>query len=202
MPGARIVLKGEGCIRIGLGRFCAEGAEFIGEGILTNSWRISANGGRIELVNCRFKGLATFNPGGARWFHGGVSLTSPDVRVAGCRFEGMQSLTLVNAGKAEIVDNLFSCTDKGLYLLNSPEARVERNVFNGGNGAQQGMEIAGSPHVTVVHNRFTGLQVGVYARSASSYSVLAGNVFEGCARALSAVDSKGTTIVDHRAINR
>jgi hypothetical protein len=202
MPGARIVLKGEGCIRIGLGRFCAEGAEFIGEGILTNSWRISANGGRIELVNCRFKGLATFNPGGARWFHGGISLTSPDVRVAGCRFEGMQSLTLVNAGKAEIVDNIFSCTDKGLYLLNSPEVRVERNVFNGGNGAQQGMEIAGSPHVTVVHNRFAGLKVGVYARSASSYSVLAGNVFESCARALSAVDSKGTTIVDHRAINR
>jgi nitrous oxidase accessory protein NosD len=114
----------------------------------------------------------------------------------------MQSLTLVNAGKAEIVDNLFSCTDKGLYLLNSPEARVERNVFNGGNGAQQGMEIAGSPHVTVVHNRFAGLQVGVYARSGSSCTVLAGNAFEGCARALSAVDSKGTTIVDHRAINR
>ena len=52
------------------------------------------------------------------------------------------------------------------------------------------------------YNRFTGLQVGVYARSGSSCTVLAGNAFESCARALSAVDSKGTTIVDHRAINR
>lgn len=73
---------------------------------------------------------------------------------------------------------------------------------NGGNGAQQGMEIAGSPHVTVVHNRFTGLQVGVYARSGSSCTVLAGNAFESCARALSAVDSKGAMIVDHGDIVR
>ena len=196
MPGSRIVLNGKGCIKIGHGQFCAEGAEFVGEGVLTNAWRIYANGGRIEFVNCRFKGLATSNPGGQRWFHGGICLTSPNVRVAGCRFESTQSLTLVNAENADVVDNLFSCTDKGLYLLNSPESRVERNVFDGGNGADQGLELAGSPHVTVVHNRFAGLQVGVYARTQSSYAVLAGNVFENCARPLSAVDSKGTMIVD------
>ena len=52
------------------------------------------------------------------------------------------------------------------------------------------------------YNRFTGLQVGVYARSGSSCTVLAGNAFESCARALSAVDSKGAMIVDHGDIVR
>ena len=196
MPGARIIIRGKGCLKIEHGQFRAEGAEFVGEGVLTNAWRISVNCERIEFVNCRFEGLATHDPGGRRWYHGGMRLTAPSVRVAGCRFERTQSLTIVNSIKAEIADNLFSCTDKGLYLLDSPESSIERNAFTADNGACQGVELGGSAYVAVVHNRFAGLAIGVFARTQSSYVVVAGDAFENCARPLAVVGSKGTVVVD------
>ena len=195
-PGTHVVFKGEGSLRVENGRFRAEGAEFIGEGILTNAWRISVNGETVEFVNCRFEGLATQNPGGQRWYHGGMRLSAPRVRVAGCRFLRTQSLTLVNARNAEVADNVFSCTDKGVYFLDSPESRAERNVFLSENGASQGIELAGSAHTDIVHNRFEDQPIGIFARTGSSYVRVAGNVFENCARPLAVVDSKGTMILD------
>ena len=196
MPGSRIVFKGEGRLSVENGRFRAEGASFVGEGVLTNAWRISVSGERVEFVNCHFEGLQTHDPGGKRWFHGGMRLTAPCARVAGCRFDRTQSPTFVNCRKAEVADNVFSCTDTGVYLLDSPESCVVRNVFVSDSGGKWGIELAGSAHSEVVHNRFERLQVGVYARTRSSHVIVSGNIFEKCAHPLSVVGSKGTLIAD------
>ena len=74
-----------------------------------------------------------------------------------------------------------------------------RNVFVSDAGGKWGVELAGSAHSEVVHNRFVGLAVGVYARTRASHVVVAGNVFEKCARPLSAVNSKGVVVVDRSA---
>ena len=195
-PGSRIVFKGEGSLRVENGLFRAVDAEFVGEGVLTNAWRISVSGDKAEFVNCRFEGLATHDPGGKRWFHGGMRLTAPCARVAGCRFERMQSPTFVRCPKARVEDNFFSCADVGVYILDSPESCVERNVFVPDSGGRWGAELAGSPHSEVVHNRFEGVQGGVYARTGSSHVIVAGNVFEKCARPISAITSKGVVVVD------
>ena len=196
MPGSRIVFKGEGSFRVENGSFRAEGASFVGEGVLTNAWRISVSGERVEFINCRFEGLATQNPGGRSWYHGGMRLTAPRARMAGCRFERTQSPAFVNCRKAEVADNVFSCTDTGVYLLDSPESCVVRNVFVSDSGGKWGIELAGSAHSEVVHNRFERLPVGVYARTRSSHVIVSGNVFEKCARPLSVVGSKGTFVAD------
>ena len=196
MPDSRIVFKGEGRIRVEHGQFRAVDADFVGEGVLTNDWRISVSGEKAEIVNCRFKGLATHNPGGASWYHGSIKLEVPNVRVAGCRFEHMQSLTFINRRKADVVDNVFSCMDVGVYLLNCPESRIERNVFVADSGGKKGIELANSPYSEVVHNRFVGLSVGVYARTGASYVIVAGNAFENCVRSLRTIDSRGTNIIE------
>ena len=195
MPGTRVVFKGAGCLRVENGQFCAEGAEFVGEGVLSNEWRICCSGEKIEIVNCRFEGLATHDPGGQRWFHGGMRFKAPSIRIAGCRFERTQSPTLVNCPNAEVSDNVFSCTDDGVYLLNSPEAHVERNVFSAGSGCDAGVEIASSARVAVTHNRFDGLSKGVYVHTGSPYAIVSGNVFEKCGRPLVARESKGAVLI-------
>lgn len=190
-PGSRIVFKGEGKLYVEHGQFRAEGASFVGVGVLTNSWRISVSGDRAEFANCRFEGLVTHNPGGQRWFRGAVRLMSSSVRLAGCRFERTQSPILVNCRQSEICDNVFACTDNGLYLLNVPNARVERNVFSGAHGGKRAIELGGAMHAEIVHNRFDGFSLGIFARTGSSYCIAAGNVLENCARAYSVVGSKG-----------
>ena len=196
MPGARIVFRGEGRVCVKHGQFRAEGATFAGEDVLTNAWRISVSGEKAEFVNCRFERLLTLNPGGARWFHGGISLTAPSVRVAGCRFERTQSMTFVNCRNVAVEDCVLSCTDVGAYFLNCPGARVERNVFLADSGGKRGVELANSPHAEIIHNRFRGLAIGVFAHTGASHVLVAGNVFENCPSPLRAVESKGAVLVD------
>ena len=94
-----------------------------------------------------------------------------------------------------VCDSVFSCADKGVYLLNSSSPRIERNVFDGSGGGKMGLELGGSSHAEIVHNRFDGLVLGVYARTGSSHGLVYGNVFDVCHRRLSAVDSKGSALV-------
>jgi nitrous oxidase accessory protein NosD len=195
LPGSRLVFKDNGRLDVRQGQFRADGVTFAGEGVLTNAWRISVSGGKIEILNSRFNGLFTHNPGGERWFHGGVCLSSSSIRVAGCRFENTQSLTIVNSPRAEVCDSTFSCADEGVYFLNSSYPRVERNMFDGKNGGKKGIELGGSVHAEIVHNRFDGLALGVYARTGSSYGILCGNAFDSCKRRLSVVESKGTAVI-------
>ena len=195
LPGSRLVFKDNGRLDVRQGQFRADGVTFAGEGVLTNAWRISVSGGKIEILNSRFHRLFTHNPGGARWFHGGVYLSSPSIRVAGCRFENTQSLAIVNSSDAVVCDSAFSCIDEGAYFLNSAHPRVERNVFDGKNGGKKGIELGGCIHAEIVHNRFDRLALGVYARTGSSYGILCGNAFDGCKRRLSAVESKGTAVI-------
>ena len=196
LPGSRLVFKDNGRLDVRQGQFRADGVTFAGEGVLTNAWRISVSGGKIEILNSRFHRLFTHNPGGARWFHGGVYLSSPSIRVAGCRFENTQSLAIVNSSDAVVCDSAFSCIDEGAYFLNSAHPRVERNVFDGKNGGKKGIELGGCIHAEIVHNRFDRLALGVYARTGSSYGILCGNAFDGCKRRLSAVESKGEFLED------
>lgn len=194
--GTRIVFRGKGSLRIENGQLCAQGAEFIGNGVLTNCWPISVSGGKTEFVNCRFDGLAMENTGRERWFHGGIQLTSTDARVVGCRFVNSRSLSFVNCRNVEVADNVFSCLDMGLYFLNSPGSRAERNVFVADSGAKKGIEFANSLRCEVIHNRFDGLATGVFARTGASYVIIAGNVFEKCTKPYRAVESKGIIVVD------
>ena len=196
MPGAKIMFRGEGCLRVEHGSFHADGATFVGSGVLTNAWRIYISGETIELANCRFDGLSAHNPGGKRWFRGGVRLSSPSVRVTGCRFDSMQSLTLVNCRKAVVEDNVFSCTDSGVYLLDAPESHIARNVFAAHSGGKSGVELSKSPRSEVVHNRFAGLDAGVCAHTGSSHVMVAGNVFEKCGRPVLVRGSKGVVVID------
>ncbi|MDX1953692.1 MAG: right-handed parallel beta-helix repeat-containing protein [Verrucomicrobiota bacterium] len=86
----------------------------------------------------------------------GLTVTNAfKVEIDCCRFAGVSDgITIRNSERVAVQNSIFSISEKGAVLLNSPESRLLNNTFVGGSVAAQFNE--GSPGVTFLNNLLSG----------------------------------------------
>ena len=174
-PGSRIAFKGKG--RLDVGGLLATGAVFEARSTLTNAFRISQSGGRLELNGCRFRGMKAERPAKEHFLRGFLmSVARPGARVLRCTFSDCSPLMLVNAKNAEIGENLVKSCAEGVYLLDCTECVVRANEFF--NATDTALLVSGTRLSDFVANRFTDCATGLTVRYCGSNRFV-GNAFFG-----------------------
>jgi len=161
-PGARIVFKGEGRLLVEDGNLIASHAVFGARMALTNNFRIVVQNGKLELRDCRFQGLKTYQPEkkNAAFVEGFLrNQYGHNSRIEHCTFYDCSSVMMLNASKVEISRNLAVRCDNVFSLLNCIESRIEFNEFF---NATSGFKVNGARLSECFRNRFTDCDVGIF----------------------------------------
>ena len=179
-PGAKVVFRGEGRITIENASFVADGAAFESDGILTNAFRISVSGGRLDMTRCRVLGVRSHEPskGKGHYIFGAFwSQYGHGSRLDGNEFRDSSSVTYANASGVEVRDNLFLRSDKiGVYLFHVVNPVVVRNEFM--KSVDEALCLNVVEGADVRGNRFTDCAAGIGTKS-SRRCRFSGNSFFG-----------------------
>ena len=162
-PGAKVVFRGEGRITIENASFVADGAAFESDGILTNAFRISVSGGKMDMTRCRVSCVRSHEPskGKAHYIFGAFwSQYGGGSRLVGNEFRGSSAVTYANATGVEVRDNLFLRSDRaGVCLFHVVNPVVVRNEFMKSVG--DALYLNAAEGADVRENRFTDCAVGM-----------------------------------------
>lgn len=160
-PGARIKFVGEGRLRIEDGGLNAARAEFLSRETLTNAFRITVQNGRVELADCRFSGLKTFEPlkSSAAFIHGFLWCQFGNgSKIEHCDFIDCSPVMFLNSSRAELSRNLAVRCDYAFSFLNCVECRAGKNEFF---NCANAFKVNGTRLSEFFRNRFTDCGVGM-----------------------------------------
>ncbi len=173
-PGARIIFKGAGALKMNGGKLLAEDAHFTSDGILDRSGRINCVNTEVMVKNCRFENLYTRNAARFQRYFFDVYGNKP-ARISGCEFKATSSLDF-SATTGAVVENCdFTGGELGIHLYNSRNAKVRNCRFNALRG--YAVRLTNSPGAQLENNRITNQNSGIMAMQKSDNARLTDNSF-------------------------
>jgi len=179
-PGTRVVFVGEGRIAVRDGSFRAEGAELVATTVLTNNYRLWVGNGRLDMQNCRVRGLRSHEPvRGVCYYLGSMySQNGGGSRLVRNTFVDSSPVAYVCADGVEVADNVFvRPREGGAYLFNVTGCRVVRNGFF--DAPAEALQLNGSRLTEVAGNRFTDCAKGIRAAGIGDCRIVGNSFFGG-----------------------
>ena len=178
-PGVRLTFGPKGTLRVRDAGLRAEGAEFVGEGVLTNAFRVRVENGGIDLVGCRVRTMRSKDPVKGYGYYTGAfySQFGNGARIKDCVFIDSSAVAYLNARKVRVENNVFLRPDTGVYLFNVTECLVTGNGFF--DAPQQALLLNGAKLSEVAGNRFTDCALALSLHGSSRCRIVGNSFFGG-----------------------